>query len=64
MPLRSSANDREPRSYVVRVYRKTTRGLAGHVEDVQKGVVRAFRTPAEMWSAIGGRDEPVQREEA
>lgn len=44
----------EPRSYVVRVYRRTARWFAGHVEDVRSGRVRPFRSAHELWSAIGG----------
>ena len=55
-PSREAVN-RELRSYVVRVYRRTQSGLAGHIEDVQSGLVRSFRTAGELWSAIGGRNE-------
>ena len=44
----------EPRSYVVRVYRRTTRWFAGCVEDVRSGQVRPFHSAQELWSAIGG----------
>lgn len=40
----------EPRSYVVRVYRR----FAGYVEDVRSGKVRPFKNASELWSAIGG----------
>lgn len=44
----------EPRSYVVRVYRRTARWFAGCVEDVRTGRVHSFRSASELWSAIGG----------
>jgi hypothetical protein len=44
----------EPKSYVVRVYRRTARWFAGYVEDVRSGRVRQFRTAADLWAAIGG----------
>jgi hypothetical protein len=44
----------EPKSYVVRVYRRTARWFAGCVEDVRSGRVRQFRTAADLWAAIGG----------
>ncbi|MBL8269074.1 hypothetical protein [Steroidobacter sp.] len=44
----------EPRSYVVRVYRRTARWFAGYVEDVRSGRVQQFRSANELWSAIGG----------
>ena len=50
----SRANDQEPRSYVVRVYRRSMQQFAGFVEDVRTGRSRAFSTAAELWHAIGG----------
>jgi hypothetical protein len=44
----------EPRSYVVRVYRRTARWFAGCIEDVRTGRVQSFRSANELWSAIGG----------
>lgn len=51
----------EPRSYVVRVYRRTARWLAGHVEDVRSGKVRSFRSEHELWAAIGGPASPTRK---
>jgi hypothetical protein len=51
----------EPRSYVVRVYRRTARWFAGYVEDVRSGQVRPFRSAQELWSAIGGPVRPARR---
>ena len=51
----------EPRSYVVRVYRRTARWFAGHVEDVRSGQMRPFRSAHELWSAIGGPTRPARR---
>lgn len=41
-------------SYVVRVYRHTRNDIAGQVEDVESGLMRPFRSPGELWTAIGG----------
>ena len=54
-PLRN-----EPRSYVVRVYRRTARWFAGSIEDVRSGQVRPFRSALELWSAIGGPQRPAR----
>jgi hypothetical protein len=54
----------EPRSYVVRVYRRTARWFAGHVEDVRSGQVRPFRSSHELWSAIGGPTRPPRSSSA
>jgi len=54
----------EPRSYVVRVYRRTTRWFAAHVEDVRSGQVRPFRSAHELWSAIGGPARPTRNSNA
>ncbi|HEY7642267.1 MAG TPA: hypothetical protein VH814_21215 [Steroidobacteraceae bacterium] len=54
----------EPRSYVVRVYRRTTRWFAGYVEDVRSGQVRPFRSAHELWSAIGGPARPAPKSTA
>ena len=51
----------EPRSYVVRVYRRTARWFAGHVEDVRSGQMRPFRSAQELWSAIGGPESAAAR---
>jgi hypothetical protein len=51
----------EPRSYVVRVYRRTARWFAGYVEDVRSGQVRPFRSAHELWSAVGGPPRPATR---
>ena len=51
----------EPRSYVVRVYRRTARWFAGYVEDVRSGQKRPFRSAHELWSAIGGPARPARR---
>jgi len=57
-------NRNEPRSYVVRVYRRTARWFAGHVEDVRSGQVRPFRSAHELWSAIGGPTRPTRNSSA
>lgn len=54
----------EPRSYVVRVYRRTARWFAGYVEDVRSGQVRPFRSALELWSAVGGPPRPTRNSHA
>ena len=51
-------DDQEPRSYVVRVYRRSMQQFAGFVEDVRTGRSRTFSTAAELWRAIGGPGKP------
>jgi hypothetical protein len=53
-----SPKNQEPRSYVVRVYRRSMQQFAGFVEDVRTGRSRAFSTAAELWRAIGGPGKP------
>jgi hypothetical protein len=53
-------NRNEPRSYVVRVYRRTACWFAGYVEDVRSGQVRPFSSAHELWSAIGGPQRPAR----
>jgi hypothetical protein len=57
-------NRNEPRSYVVRVYRRTARWFAGSVEDVRSGQVRPFRSAGELWAAIGGPHIPAPHSSA
>ena len=56
--------DREPRSYVIRVYRKSTRRLSGYVQDVRNGRTRPFQSMRDLWSAIGGPKDAAQGEES
>jgi hypothetical protein len=51
----------EPRSYVVRVYRRTAHWFAGYVEDVRSGKVRPFQNASELWAAIGGPKRGTSR---
>jgi hypothetical protein len=60
----SKLNRNEPRSYVVRVYRRTARWFAGYVEDVRTGQVRPFRSAHELWSAIGGPARPTRHSQS
>jgi hypothetical protein len=48
-----------PRSYVVRIYRRTAAGLVGQVQDVLTGKVRAFRNLSGLWRVLGGKDRPA-----
>ena len=43
---------RQPRSYVVRVYRQGARDLAGVVEDARTGGQRSFSSVQELWSLL------------
>jgi hypothetical protein len=55
MNQRTSIPPASPRSYVVRVYRRTRGCLIGQVQDVQTGRVRAFRDIDELWAALDGQ---------
>jgi len=46
---------RDPRSYVVRVYRQHARGVAGTVQEVRSGRIAPFRTMEELWQAVRSR---------
>lgn len=43
---------REPRSYVVRIYRQGFRTLGGVVEDTHSGGVRPFRSAEELLALL------------
>lgn len=43
---------RELRSYIVRIYRRGARDLAGILEDPHAGTQRPFRTMDELWSLL------------
>lgn len=58
---RRTSNETTPRGYIVRVYRRTADGLVGQVQDALTGRVRAFRTIAELWTALGGRPQSERR---
>ena len=53
---------RQPRTYVVRVYRQGARNLAGVVEDARTGEQRSFSSMQELWSSLrlpfSGRTRP------
>ena len=40
------------RSYVVRVYRQESDGVAGVIESVETGEVTPFRSSDELWAAL------------
>jgi hypothetical protein len=46
---------REPRSYIVRIYRQGRRSLTGVVEDTRTGGVRAFRTASQLLALLDVR---------
>lgn len=58
MSRRPADTGSTPRSYVVRIYRRTASGLVGQVQDVLSGKVQAFRTVAGLWRALGGHAGP------
>jgi hypothetical protein len=43
---------RQPRSYIVRVYRQGARSLNGVVEDARTGEQRTFATMQELWALL------------
>ncbi len=46
---------REPRSYIVRIYRQGYRTLSGIVEEPGSGAVRTFRTEEELLGILRAR---------
>ena len=43
---------RQPRSYIVRVYRQGARNLNGVVEDARTGEQRPFSSMQELWALL------------
>jgi hypothetical protein len=43
---------RQPRSYIVRIYRQGARSLTGVVEDARTGEQRTFSTIQGLWALI------------
>lgn len=43
---------RQPRSYIVRVYRQGARSLNGVVEDARTGEQRPFSSMQELWALL------------
>ena len=43
---------RQPRSYIVRVYRQGARNLVGVVEDARTGGQKPFSNIQELWSLL------------
>ncbi len=43
---------RQPRSYIVRVYRQGARSLTGVVEDARTGELRPFSSMQELWALL------------
>ena len=39
-------------SYVVRIYRRETAGVAGLIESVETGETNSFQSAAELWEAL------------
>jgi len=47
---RRTTNDSTPRAFIVRIYRRTAKGLVGQVQDALTGRVQAFGNLAELWT--------------
>ena len=43
---------RQPRSYIVRIYRQGARNLTGVVEDARSGEQRPFSSMQELWALL------------
>jgi hypothetical protein len=43
---------RQPRSYIVRIYRQGARNLTGVVQDAQTGEQRPFSNIQELWTLL------------
>lgn len=43
---------RQPRSYIVRIYRQGARSMTGVVEDARTGEQRTFSTVQGLWTLI------------
>ena len=57
---------RQPRSYIVRIYRQGARSLTGVVEDTRTGEQRTFSSVQTLWALIrrpSGKSTPTQAEE-
>ena len=54
---------REIASFIVRVYRRDRRGVAGVVEDVGTGNVHSFHSAFDLWSVLTARvtGQPAER---
>lgn len=51
---------RQPKSYVVRIYRQGARSFAGVVEDVRTGKQQSFASMQELWMLLrsSSRESP------
>jgi hypothetical protein len=43
---------RQPKTYIVRIYRQGARSLNGVVEDARSGEQRAFSSMPELWALL------------
>lgn len=43
---------RQPRSYIVRIYRQGARSLTGVVEDARTGQQRSFSSMQDLWTLL------------
>jgi len=46
---------RQPRSYIVRIYRQGVRSLTGVVEDARTGEQRSFSSAQDLWALLRRR---------
>ncbi len=46
---------RQIQSFVIRVYRRDTRGIWGVVEDVQTGCFHTFHSASDLWAVLDSR---------
>ena len=53
---------REIRSFVVRIYRRDAKGLAGVVEDVQTGCIHSFHSALDLWLVLAARAQESPKE--
>lgn len=47
---------REIRSFVIRIYRRDSKGVWGVVEDVQTGCFHSFHSPTDLWAVLAHAD--------
>ena len=43
---------RQPRSYIIRIYRQGARSLTGVVEDARTGEQRSFSSVQDLWALL------------
>jgi hypothetical protein len=53
---------REIRSFVVRVYRRDSKGISGVVQDVQTGCFHSFHSAPDLWKVLASQDPEIPSE--